>query len=57
MGCGQSKIHLYPRKSKSKANGKKGGHGKYQIETNYEKETLNITILNKSKLFLFFCLF
>lgn len=31
MGCGQSKIHLYPRKSKSKANGKKGGHGKYKI--------------------------
>lgn len=30
MGCGQSKIHLYPRKSKSKANGKKGGHGKQQ---------------------------
>jgi len=29
MGCGQSKIHLYPRKSKSKANGKKGGHGEY----------------------------
>ncbi|XP_055382147.1 putative uncharacterized protein DDB_G0294196 isoform X2 [Condylostylus longicornis] len=26
MGCGQSKIHLYPRKSKSKANGKKSGH-------------------------------
>lgn len=29
MGCGQSKIHLYPRKSKSKANGKKSGHSKY----------------------------
>lgn len=28
MGCGQSKkIHLYPRKNKSKSNGKKG-HGK-----------------------------
>uniref|UniRef100_A0A336KAP1 CSON006518 protein n=1 Tax=Culicoides sonorensis TaxID=179676 RepID=A0A336KAP1_CULSO len=26
MGCGQSKIHLYPRKNKSKANGKKNGH-------------------------------
>ncbi|XP_055689800.1 uncharacterized protein LOC129793654 isoform X2 [Lutzomyia longipalpis] len=26
MGCGQSKIHLYPRKSKSKTNGKKSGH-------------------------------
>lgn len=27
MGCGQSKIHLYPRKSKSKTNGKKSGNG------------------------------
>lgn len=27
MGCGQSKIHLYPRKNKNKANGKKSGHG------------------------------
>ncbi|GAB0089672.1 uncharacterized protein DMENIID0001_042510 [Sergentomyia squamirostris] len=26
MGCGQSKIHLYPRKSKTKTNGKKSGH-------------------------------
>ncbi|XP_061501479.1 putative uncharacterized protein DDB_G0271606 isoform X1 [Anopheles gambiae] len=26
MGCGQSKIHLYPRKNKSKSNGKKSGH-------------------------------
>lgn len=31
MGCGQSKIHLYPRKSKSKANGKKSGNGKSLI--------------------------
>lgn len=31
MGCGQSKIHLYPRKSKSKSNGKKGGHSKFKI--------------------------
>lgn len=31
MGCGQSKkIHLYPRKNKSKSNGKKG-HGKKNI--------------------------
>lgn len=29
MGCGQSKIHLYPRKNKSKSNGKKSGHSKY----------------------------
>lgn len=29
MGCGQSKIHLYPRKSKSKANGKKSGNGEF----------------------------
>jgi len=36
MGCGQSKIHLYPRKSKSKANGKKGGHGKdISLEAHY----------------------
>lgn len=31
MGCGQSKIHLYPRKSKSKSNGKKGGHSKFNM--------------------------
>ena len=32
MGCGQSKkIHLYPRKNKSKSNGKKG-HGKRENE-------------------------
>lgn len=31
MGCGQSKIHLYPKKSKSKSNGKKGGHSKLKI--------------------------
>lgn len=33
MGCGQSKIHLYPRKSKSKANGKKSGHGEYLLNS------------------------
>ncbi|XP_023294486.1 ras-interacting protein RIP3 isoform X3 [Lucilia cuprina] len=37
MGCGQSKIHLYPRKSKSKANGKKGGHGDSEAETDEEE--------------------
>lgn len=36
MGCGQSKIHLYPRKSKSKANGKKSGHSKYPIPILFE---------------------
>uniref|UniRef100_A0A1A9UG91 Uncharacterized protein n=1 Tax=Glossina austeni TaxID=7395 RepID=A0A1A9UG91_GLOAU len=37
MGCGQSKIHLYPRKSKSKANGKKGGHGDSDAETDEDE--------------------
>ncbi|XP_075161840.1 target of wingless repressor isoform X2 [Haematobia irritans] len=37
MGCGQSKIHLYPRKSKSKANGKKGGHGDSEADTDEEE--------------------
>ncbi len=31
MGCGQSKIHLYPRKNKNKSNGKKSGHGEQLI--------------------------
>ncbi|KAH8364877.1 hypothetical protein KR084_013030 [Drosophila pseudotakahashii] len=37
MGCGQSKIHLYPRKSKSKANGKKGGHADSDAETDEDE--------------------
>ncbi|XP_067613304.1 mastermind-like domain-containing protein 1 isoform X2 [Eurosta solidaginis] len=37
MGCGQSKIHLYPRKSKSKANGKKGNHADSDADTDEDE--------------------
>lgn len=29
MGCGQSNIQLYPKKSKNKSNGKKRNKSKY----------------------------
>lgn len=41
MGCGQSKkIHLYPRKNKSKSNGKKGHDREFVFRSIYFKSWL-----------------
>lgn len=47
MGCGQSKIHLYPRKSKSKTNGKKSGNGEFE-ECLYRGLDLIVRVLDLS---------